>query len=1099
MRQTRVRRYHHSWFRKHGSGKTGTKIALFSSVLILSQLATTGAFAQSSVVVTGYTLSQNNTELTVKGQGFGSTSATVTIDGQPATVVSWSPSAVTVSLSAQTSPGSITVTNAQGLKSNSITFLGVSRGYYTLSSDGTVTAHGQVPFYGDLSSSQASSSAPAIQLVPTPDYQGYWILTQNGHIYSFGDASSLPSLPQGSHSAVSMAVTPSGQGAFVLTASGTVHTVGQASNYGNASGHQVVSIASTADGKGYWIVTKSGDVLAFGDAKNYGSLNSSSSSTSATSNAAGSVSYSNGTLLQQKGTSPVWVVENGTLHHIPSAAMFLSMGFQWSQIQRVSSLSSLSLGLPLVTPYPSGTLLQVAGQPAIYVVMQGVVHHIGSWSTLVNMGLGSQPIVKISQLGSNWPMGPTLNSASAYYPSGTLLHPSGSSKIYMVNQGVLHHIVSGSVFSQMGYQWNQLKSIHGLPNMSVGSPLTNPERAFPTGSLVQVQGHRAVYLVQNGVLRHITSPQVLHDLGYHFSNVIQVPSSQVISGLQTGSALGSTNVPGQSTSSTDPSSSSTHSASPAVDLVPTLNAQGYWILQSNGTVTAFGDAKNYGQPSNVSQATELVPSVDQHGYDVITAQGQAYKFGDAPSLSVPSGAISVVDSPMSTSGTTSPSTPTQQINGFLSMGYGFFVDNFPNGVNNSSYEDLLQHGNQLSAINPAWFNLSKGSNSNWTITSWSTQGSYKAPDINGLNNVQYVTQQAHQQGVLVLPSIGNYYSPANGPITTSQDVTSMVNQIVTLVNHYNFDGITIDFENNGSSGIGFTKASQQYTNFIQKLGTALHQENKLLMVAVYPSSYPNTIYNYAALAHYANFINMMAYPEHNSSTWPGPTAGYPWVSNLVKQALAQGVNPNQIILGVAPYGHEWTVTNSGITGQGAVSYRNIQGMIQKNNIQPMWDSAEKEMVFTTGSQAQAPSGTLSTQNTSHSNRVANLQNILNLVLLEYAIKNNQSPRPWLWANGHFNSATQNALEAFQQDFSVNPTTPGVYGPNTAKALQQVINQWNVGQNIYWTETARSIQDRVQLALKSHLGGIAAWRLPFESSNYWTDISQQTSIYHNGQS
>lgn len=1098
MRQTRVRRHHRSWLRKDVPRKIGPKMALISSVLILSQVAAAGAFAQSSATINGYTLSQNGTQLTVDGQGFGTTPATVTIDGQSLSVVSWSNSAITVNLPASVDPGPITVKTAADVTSNSITFQGVSRGYYTLSSTGQVTIHGNVPFYGDLSTIHASTSSPAIQLVPTQDYRGYWILTQDGHIYAFGDAQSLPSLPSGTQPAVSMAVTPSGQGAFVLTKSGNVHAVGQASNYGNASGHQVVSIASTTDGQGYWIVTKSGDVMAFGDAKNFGSLSASSSSgTSATTNQTTSVSYSNGTLVQQKSTSPVWVVENGTLHHIPSAAMFLSMGFQWNQVQQVSSLSGLSLGLPLVTPYPSGTLLQVSGHQAIYLVMQGVLHHIGNWSTFVNMGLSGQPIVPLSQLGSNWPTGPALNSPLTYYPSGTLLHPQGSPKIYMVNQGVLQHIVSGSVFSEMGYHWSQVQKIATLPNLPIGPSLTQPQRAFPTGTLVQVQGNSAVYLDQNGVLRHITSPGALVNLGYQFSNVIQVPSSQVLSGLKMGTSLESTAIPGQASSAPDPSNPSTPPTSPAVDMVPTLDGQGYWILQSDGTVTPFGDAKNYGEPSQISQATELVPSVDQQGYDVITAQGQVYTFGDGPSLTVPSGAVSVVDSPLAASSATP--TPTQQFNGFLSMGYGFFVDNFPNGVNNSSYEDLLQHGSQLSVINPAWFNLSQNSSGNWAITSWSTQGSYAAPTVNGLNNVQYVTSEAHQEGVLVLPSIGNYYSPANGPITTSQDVTSMVQQIVSLVNQYNFDGITIDFENNGTTGLGLSKASQQYTNFIQQLGTALHQDNKLLMVAVYPSSYPNTIYNYQALAPYVNFINMMAYPEHNSSTWPGPTAGYPWVSYLVQQALSQGVNPSQIILGVAPYGHEWTVTNSGITGQGAVSYRQIQTLIQQQNIQPMWDSMEKEMVFTTGPLAQAPSGTLSTQNTAFSHRVANLQNILNLVLLQYALKNGQSPRPWLWANGYFDSATQNALEAFQQDFSVNPTTPGVYGPNTATALQQVINQWNIGENIYWTETSRSIQDRVQLALNNHLGGIAAWRLPFETNNYWTDLSQLTSIYHNGQS
>ena len=1093
MRQTRVKRHRRSFFRKLSSRTTASQLALISSALILSQITTAGAFAASPATISGYSLSQNGTRLTLTGQGFGSTPATVMIGGQSLPVVSWSNSTITASLSSTTNPGPISVVTASGSTSNSVTFLGVSRGYYSLSSNGTVTPTGNVPFYGDLSTIHAPTSSPAIQLIPTPNYRGYWILTQDGHIYAFGNATPFPSLPAGRAQAISMAVTPSGQGAFVLTASGTVHALGQASNYGNASGHDVASIAATADGQGYWIVNRSGQVSAFGDAKNFGQLTA--SNTPSANTATSATPYANGTLLQQQGTTPVWLVENGTLHHIPDAAMFLALGYQWNQIHTVTSLGQLSVGRPLVTPYPSGTLLRAQGHHSIYFVMQGVLHHIASWPVFVQMGFSTRQIVRVSQLQPNWRQGPALTQALTYFPSGTLIQARGSSAIYMVNQGTLQHITSPSVLLSMGYQWSQIQKVSQLPSLPIGPSLSTPSRAFPTGTLLRVQGHHAVYLDQNGVLRHITSPGLLYHLGYSFQDVVVVSSSQVLNGLRMGNAVGSTTLPGQPSPSPDPPSPASSSA-PSVQIVPTLNGQGYWILQSNGTVTPFGNAKSYGQPSSATGATALVPSVDQQGYDVITSQGQAYAFGDAPSLSLSSGTVSVVDSPVAVPADPTTPSPTP-LKGFFSMGYGFFVDNFPNGVNKSSYEDLLQHGNQLSVINPAWFNLSQNTSGQWNITSWSTQGAYAAPPINGLNNIQYVTQQAHQEGVMVLPSIGNYYSPDKGPITTSQDVTSMVQQIIALVNKYNFNGITIDFENNGNQGLTLSQASAQYTTFIQKLGTALHQENKLLMVAVYPSSYPNTIYNYKALAPYVNFINMMAYPEHNSSTWPGPTAGYPWVTWLVQQALNQGINPSQIILGVAPYGHEWTVTNSqGVQGQGALGYRHIQSILQQNNITPLWDPVEKESVFTTGPLAQAPAPGLSTQNVGTKlPQVANLQNLLNLVLLHYALGKGQTPRPWLWADGHYGSATASAVKAFQQDFSVNPQNLGVYGPNTAQALQQAVNHWQIGQNIYWTETSRSIKDRAELALANHLGGVAAWRLPFETSGYWTSIAQLTPVVH----
>ncbi|MCY0909303.1 MAG: glycosyl hydrolase family 18 protein, partial [Sulfobacillus thermotolerans] len=976
----------------------------------------------------------------------------------------------------------IQVTTAQGIVSNDLTFAGVSRGSYALSSNGTVTPSGNVPFYGDLPSIGVSSASPAVQLIPTANYQGYWILTQNGQVYAFGNATPFTSNIPATSPAISMAATPSGQGAFVLTQNGTVYALGNAQTYGNATGSSPVSIASTPNGLGYWVVSASGVVQSFGDAENYGSLPQTAQPQST------SVSYPNGTLLRQNGTSPVWVVENGTLHHIPNPTILLGMGLSWSQVQVVSSLSGLSVGAPLVTPYTSGTLLQQNGQSAIYLVMNGILRHIASASVFTQMGLSWSSVVHVNEISPNWPIGPALTVPVAYYPSGTLLKAQNNPAVYMVNNGTLEHIMSGSVLSAMGYQWSDITVLPTLPNLPIGQDLTTPMRAFPTGTLVRQANEAAVYLVQNGTLRHIVNPQALYALGFTFAQVVVVPT---LEGLPTGSPLDSTSDPTQAPSTAP--AASTNDPPTVVGFTPTSNGQGYWILQSNGVVTTFGNAQNFGEPPAGTQATQLVVSVDQQGYDVITADGQVLTFGDGPALSVPSSPVSVIDSPMPAN---VPAAPSIAPSGFLSMGYGFFVDNFPNGVNNSSYEDLLQHGNSLSAINPAWFNLAQNADGSWQITSWSTTGPYAAPDINGLNNIQVVTAQAQQEGVMVLPSIGSYYNPANGPITTAADDANLVQQIVSLVTQDGFNGITIDFENNGYGGLGVSAASTQYTTFIQQLGTALHAVNKLLMVAVYPSSYPNTLYNYQAIAPYVNYINMMTYPEDNSSTFPGPTAGFPWVESLVQSAIADGVNPQQIILGLAPYGHEWTATNQGVTGVGAVSNRAVQSLLQQQGISPLWDPTQDEIVFTAGPLAQLPPAGYSIADDNQSlPQVANLQNLLNFVLLKYAIDNNQTPRALLPTDGYYGPLTTAAVTAFQQDFNVQGATAGVYDTATAQALQQLITQWNIGQDIYWDETSQSIADRVQLALQNNLGGVAAWRLPFETPGYWTAIGQLTPVAH----
>ncbi len=1050
-------------------------VALFSSTLLLSVLAPAVALAQSPVVLSGYTVDLANDTMTLSGQDFGAAAQSVTVDNQPADITNWNADAITVTIPAAAGPGPIVVTTFQGLTSNALTFAGVARGSYTLSANGTVTPHGAIPFYGDLSSAGAPAGTVAVQLVPTADYQGYWILTQQGVIYSFGDAAAFAdSLPEGSGPAVAMAVTSSGRGGFVLTQNGTVAAVGTAQTYGNTpAGMKATSIAATPDGQGYWILTAQGAVEAFGDASNEGSLP-----------VAAPATYANETLIRQAGTAPVWVVENGQVHHVPNPAILQAMGLRFSQVQVVSSLAGLTLGAPLVTPYPSGTVLQAAGQTTLYLVDAGVLRPLSGMSALAALGLSANRVLRVSQINPDWPQGPALAPGAEYLPSGTLVRAQGSQWVYMVNQGTLEHVMNPNTLLGMGYQWDQVQEVSALPALPVGPSLASPARAYPTGTLLRPDGQAAVYLVQNGTARHVPSAAVLAALGYQFSQVVPVASLQ---GMPVGTALESTELPTAATA--------------AVDLVPTASGQGYWILQADGTVTALGNAVNFGEPSSAVSATQLVVSVDQQGYDVITAQGQALAFGDEPALSVASGAVSVAATPLVSASTTPVTTPTTPAasaapTGLLSMGYGYFADDFPNGANNSSYEDLLQHASGLSVINPAWFNVVQQPGGSWGLTSWSTQGVDATPLIGGQNNVQVVTQQAHAEGVMVLPSIGDYYNPGAGPIDTAAEDTQLVQQIVTLVQQDDFDGITIDFENGGEGGLSVAQASAQYTAFIQELGTALHAAGKLLMVAVYPSDYPDTIYNYAALAPYVNYINMMTYPEDNASTYPGPTAGEPWVQSLLQAALSAGVSPQQIVLGVAPYGHEWTVTNAGVTGDSAVSNRAVSSLVQQDGITPLWDSTQEENVFTAGPAAQLPPAGLSIQDDSVSKpTVANLQNLLNVVLLQYAVQHDQTPPLWLPTDGYYGPETTAAVTAFQQDFNVSEATPGEYDAATAAALQTVISQEHIGQNIYWDENSQSTIDRVQLAVQNNLAGVAVWRLPFETSNYWTDLTQLTPIAH----
>src|SRR5581483_9466840 len=60
------------------------------------------------------------------------------------------------------------------------------QGYWTVSSDGGVFSFGDAPFYGSMAGSHLNR--PIVSLVPTSSRKGYWLVADDGGVFSFGDA-----------------------------------------------------------------------------------------------------------------------------------------------------------------------------------------------------------------------------------------------------------------------------------------------------------------------------------------------------------------------------------------------------------------------------------------------------------------------------------------------------------------------------------------------------------------------------------------------------------------------------------------------------------------------------------------------------------------------------------------------------------------------------------------------------------------------------------------------------------------------------------------------------------------------------------------------
>ncbi len=113
--------------------------------------------------------------------------------------------------------------------------------------------------------------------MPDASGNGYWLVTQTGNVYTFGDAGAYGA-PGNTGSPVTSAVsTPNGGGYWILTANGTVYNYGDAANFGDAAGafggvDPATAVFTTSDGGGYWIASANGTVDPYGDAPNDGGM-----------------------------------------------------------------------------------------------------------------------------------------------------------------------------------------------------------------------------------------------------------------------------------------------------------------------------------------------------------------------------------------------------------------------------------------------------------------------------------------------------------------------------------------------------------------------------------------------------------------------------------------------------------------------------------------------------------------------------------------------------------------------------------------------------------------------------------------------------------
>ncbi len=145
----------------------------------------------------------------------------------------------------------------------------------------------------------------------------------------------------------------------------------------------------------------------------------------------------------------------------------------------------------------------------------------------------------------------------------------------------------------------------------------------------------------------------------------------------------------------------------------------------------------------------------------------------------------------------------------------------------------------------------------------------------------------------------------------------LINDILKYLQQYKLQGINIDFEE------FIEKGDEPIIAFQQELFKKLHDNGLLVTQDVMPN---DDDFNFKELDKCNDYLFLMAYDQHWSSSTPGPISEQKWVEKVLDETAGQ-VASEKIILCIAGFGYDWTPHAEGTS----VTYQQALATALENN------------------------------------------------------------------------------------------------------------------------------------------------------------------------
>ena len=238
------------------------------------------------------------------------------------------------------------------------------------------------------------------------------------------------------------------------------------------------------------------------------------------------------------------------------------------------------------------------------------------------------------------------------------------------------------------------------------------------------------------------------------------------------------------------------------------------------------------------------------------------------------------------------------------------------------FEQHVQASGLINTVAPSWFFL---------------EANGAVSDVSEPELVSW----AHANGKRVWALVGNHFDKdlTHQHIGSPEARTLLIEQLLSLAETYNLDGLNIDFE-------GFYPEDRDnFTSFVAELGTAMRDQGLALSVDVPPTGLFewSDPFDYVAISGYADYVVLMAYDEHwADDPRPGSVSSLSWYQKKMDDLITM-VPAQKVIAGLPLYTRDW-YESGGMNHSTDLLIPAQIDLLQRTMAQTNWDAGVGQYV-----------------------------------------------------------------------------------------------------------------------------------------------------------